>query len=875
MSLPLMHRFAAGLLACAIAGVLPAAEAPLGLSAPRTGEPVEIARDFFTSSARSHGLGAGDAEHRISSVVPTRHNGMTHVYLQQTLDGIDVDGAITTINVKADGSVLSVANAFVGEARGRSNSSEPRLDAQTAYAMAASYLNVSLAQLPQPMGGRGGSSRHSVFPGGQLSAQPVPVQLIYVNEGNALRLAWNLIIDRYQEEGFYAEVRIDADTGQVIDIANYVAHAEPSKTGAAVGYSTTYRVLPMPFESPSHPGAALAVVSDPFDPEASPRGWHDTRALGSTGYEFASTRGNNVAARADLNSTNSSTNYLAPATVDGNTLRFEQIWDPNAQPTVGGNQPSQGNVPAAVVNLFYWNNILHDALWRYGFDEPAGNFQVNNYGRGGLGNDAVNADALDGADLPTPNTNNANFATPADGSAPRMQMYRWLGPMVVRVTSPISRDYEARKAGFGAEVTSPVNGSFAIVSDGTANANEGCNALTNGAQVAGRIALVRRGSCEFGMKALNAQNAGAIATVIYNNQGGDALISPGAGAVGNQVTIPVAFIGQNNGDELAATLQSAAASGGLLPPDLVGPDRDSDFDAGIIGHEYAHGLSNRLTGGPAAASCLNNAEQAGEGWSDFVGLMLTMPANACAAPRSVGTYPSFQPHTGPGIRRFPYSRNRAVNPFTFADTNDPLQSQPHGIGTVWATMLWDMTCDLIDVHGQDADLVRGAGGNNIAMRLVVDGLKQQSCRPSFTQARDGILSADASNNAGAHRCLIWKAFAARGLGFSADSGLNTDRSDQREAFDVPANCGNHLVTVVVNGTGSVFPSGNQSMVSGGRARIDITPGAGQRLQSIQGCGGTLNNARFDTAPVSSNCTVTVNFESIPVGLFANGFEATN
>ena len=56
--------------------------------------------------------------------------------------------------------------------------------------------------------------------------------------------------------------------------------------------------------------------------------------------------------------------------------------------------------------------------YRYGFTEAAGNFQVNNYGNGGLGGDAVNAEAQDGG-----GTNNANFGTPPDGTQPRMQMY--------------------------------------------------------------------------------------------------------------------------------------------------------------------------------------------------------------------------------------------------------------------------------------------------------------------------------------------------------------------------------------------------------------------------------------------------------------------
>ncbi|MGH3923055.1 MAG: M36 family metallopeptidase, partial [Pseudonocardiaceae bacterium] len=76
---------------------------------------------------------------------------------------------------------------------------------------------------------------------------------------------------------------------------------------------------------------------------------------------------------------------------------------------------------AAVTNLFYWNNIIHDVLYEYGFDDPSGNFQVNNYGRGGNGGDGVRAEAQDGGGI-----NNANFSTPAmDGSPPRMQMYLW------------------------------------------------------------------------------------------------------------------------------------------------------------------------------------------------------------------------------------------------------------------------------------------------------------------------------------------------------------------------------------------------------------------------------------------------------------------
>lgn len=78
------------------------------------------------------------------------------------------------------------------------------------------------------------------------------------------------------------------------------------------------------------------------------------------------------------------------------------------------------NRAVGVQNLFYLGNVVHDVLYRHGFDEAAGNFQDDNFGKGGLGKDALLAEAQDGGGL-----DNANFATPSDGARPRMQMYLW------------------------------------------------------------------------------------------------------------------------------------------------------------------------------------------------------------------------------------------------------------------------------------------------------------------------------------------------------------------------------------------------------------------------------------------------------------------
>jgi hypothetical protein len=165
-------------------------------------------------------------------------------------------------------------------------------------------------------------------------------------------------------------------------------------------------VFQRPVESPNH--GARSLVANPDDPIASPFGWHDTS--GVAGPEFTSTRGNNVHAYTDLDANDQPDAGSSPN--GGGSLVFDFALDLGQAPN--------SYRPAAVTNLFHWNNLMHDVHYLYGFDEAAGNFQVNNYGHGGLGGDAVNAEAQDGG-----GTNNARMTIPPDGQPPRMQMYLW------------------------------------------------------------------------------------------------------------------------------------------------------------------------------------------------------------------------------------------------------------------------------------------------------------------------------------------------------------------------------------------------------------------------------------------------------------------
>ena len=121
--------------------------------------------------------------------------------------------------------------------------------------------------------------------------------------------------------------------------------------------------------------------------------------------------------------------------------------------------------------------------------------------------------------------------------------------------------------------------------------------------------------------------------------------------------------------------------------------------------------------------------------------------------------------------------------FTFADTNT--EAVPHGVGSVWATMLWDLAWAYVGKYGFDPDIYNGTGGNNRVMQLVLDGLKLQGCSPTFVSGRNALIAADQATTGGQDFCLIWEVFARRGLGQNASSGSASSSTDQVEDFAVP------------------------------------------------------------------------------------------
>ncbi len=168
------------------------------------------------------------------------------------------------------------------------------------------------------------------------------------------------------------------------------------------------------------------------------------------------------------------------------------------------------------------------------------------------------------------------------------------------------------------------------------------------------------------------------------------------------------------------------------------------------------------------------------------------------------------------------------------------------------------------------DLYNGKAGNNMAIQLVMTGLKLQPCSPGFVDGRDAILKADEQLNNGVNKCEIWEAFSARGLGYSAKQGSSNSRTDGTEAFDMPPveelNC--KLATSDVNqSTFQMYPNPAKDVVYivdksiKNDIKVDIVDMTGKVVST--------SNVKFDGQKG------TVSTDNLPKGIYILKFETSN
>ncbi|KAJ1969850.1 hypothetical protein IWQ62_000348 [Dispira parvispora] len=628
-------------------------------------------------TVKSHG-DLQDEDLLVKDVYRSHHNGVTHVYLRQLHKGVEVINADMNVNLDAACSVMSVGSSFrsqLSEAPVHRETPSPHVSpswlgnlwdnmgalgemvlgverwftgldywpghrqGQVTFAALRPTQSEAAQALISPRDALLSLLRHigdelpedhevHMEQVNSLVGEPlmmlanvpqaldkqVPARMRYLlNEEGLLEKVWDLEVEMDEN---WLHAHVSAHSGKVLSLVDWVADAQ-------------YNVYPLGINDPLDGNRTL--LSDPADKKASPFGWHDQ----GNGKTFTDTRGNNAYTQENADGGYKwESNYRPDG---GKKLVFDFPVDLAKEP--------ETYLDGAITNLFYWNNIYHDLTYQYGFTEEAGNFQENNFERGGKGGDAVIANAQDGSGY-----NNANFATPPDGRHGKMRMYVWNG---------------------------------------------------------------------------------------------------------------------------------------------IHPKRDGDLESGIIIHEYTHGVSTRLTGGPANSGCLGWGEAGGmgEGWGDFVATVLRMtPTTTNTAVFSMGSYAN----AGAGIRKYNYSTNMTINPSTYKTMDSPGYWGVHAKGEVWAAMLYEVYWALVDKHGFTPDWFSASPdfGNTLALQLVFDGMKLQPCRPNFLDARDAIIQADQALTGGQNKCLLWKAFAKRGLGEDASirgdtpwgGGIRTD------SFRAPDEC---------------------------------------------------------------------------------------
>ncbi len=342
------------------------------------------------------------------------HNGLRSVVWQQQVAGVPVFGALLQSHVTRRGELVNVASHFLPDPAAAATRGTPRraallaaptISAREAVAVAARNIGeaVQAADIT-PQDAPADAEKRQGFHAAALRGATAHFTWLPMEKGSA-RLCWEVVLTG-RKTGEMFRTLVDAETGETHlrhCLTNYISEA-------------TYRVFTGDSPTPTLP--SLAVPATTQAPEvsrtlvtlsaenitASPNGWIDDGVN--------ETRGNNVDAHLDLDANNTPD---TPRPQGSPNRVFDFPLDLTLQPSTYRD--------AAVTQLFYWCNWMHDKLYALGFTEAAGNFQTNNFGRGGAGNDPVQADAQDGS-----GTDNANFSVPGDGAPGRMQMYTFSAP---------------------------------------------------------------------------------------------------------------------------------------------------------------------------------------------------------------------------------------------------------------------------------------------------------------------------------------------------------------------------------------------------------------------------------------------------------------
>ncbi|UXI69696.1 M36 family metallopeptidase [Tahibacter amnicola] len=815
-------------------------------------DPAAVARDYLKTLRSAYRIEPDEIDALHVQDLQRMPNGAALVQFAHHINGVEVFRERTSVLINADGALNSIGGVLSGAGtlrHGRTDSLFRRSAQQAVAGVLAGYGFADadlMAQLDRTED-RDGYTFFTLDAEGRDGARlvaPARARPVFFRTAAGLEAAYYVEADVARNNGeldeYFAYV-VSAKNGDLLFRKNLTNDLTPF----------TYRVWADPATRTPQPGPEgrgatphPTGMADGFQPAFVAPGLITLiNALPPTSVAVndpwladnaTDTQGNNVDAFANLQDATPGASTFDPPqdyrpelTAAGT---FDRTYDTSAGPQV---TPAQ--VKAATTQLFYTNNWLHDDFYDVGFNEAAGNAQNDNYGRGGLGNDNLRTLAQD-----VSGRNNANMSTPADGYHPRMRMYVFDGKSASHMTTAGTQtgDYATGVAtGFGAQQFNH-SGEVVLAVDGTAPANDGCQAFT--APVTGKIALVDRGNCNFTVKAMNAQTAGATGIIVADNVAGGVASMGGADPA---VTIPALRVTLADGNAIKASLPGVTAT--MMR--TKGTDRDGTIDNAIVAHEWGHYISNRLVQNSSGLSS-NHSGGMGEGFGDFHALLMMIAEQdvqvgsnpnfagvyAAAGYTSGGPSVSVNPNNGyyNGIRRYPYSNNLRKNPLMYRHivTGAPLPTNPapafagdnaevHATGEVWASMLFECYGSLL----RDTQRLTFAQAQERMKRYLTVGYKLMPFAPTFVEARDAILAAARAQDQTDFQ-LCAAGFARRGLGVGAkgpSDRYSATNAGVVESFTLGVSASLSRASLSDDGNGSCDADGELDNMESGRLVLNV------------------------------------------------------
>jgi hypothetical protein len=369
------------------------------LTAPSQSAATEVAKGFLRAQTNVFALTNAEID-GLRLLVDDETEKARFVAFNQTVNGIDVFNGQIKFTLSKNGEIIQVATGAV--VPGLNLSSTPSLSAESAVKAASAAVGRPLTSTLTTIPRADNTIAFANPRGGTYS--PITSELtVFPMNASSARLAYRILLEVDQQNWY--ELLVDAQTGGLLFRHNLYVHSGQARVWS---------------ENPSVGSQSLVTFPD---------GWLPANGTVTTG--------NNVDAYLDTDGNDVPDNVTNSSMQNGRALSSSQVFDfPFGDGTVA--LDPRLHQPAAVTHLFYFINIAHDYYYSLGFNEAAGNFQTDNLGKGGVGNDAVLAEAQNPLLV-----NDAAFSPTPEGTAPKIRMGLFTRNTSV-LTDDLDSDYDGQ-----------------------------------------------------------------------------------------------------------------------------------------------------------------------------------------------------------------------------------------------------------------------------------------------------------------------------------------------------------------------------------------------------------------------------------------------